>query len=317
MRKLILTIVSVVIMITALSQTPAYLTELIGPFPAYKGQHANYKWPIVITFPPEALAYINGLTKVKPKCACSVDAHGIGERSSTYPSMSTYGTNDAYRLFHYGQPPNWQFTSSPYYNVKYSSPGKNENKCWIYVAFQVWQGDGYTYATYWRNTLRHMLTKYADVVDPYRVYITGLSLGAGGVMGVALQDDEVLDMIAGAWALMTGYDKVPSAQYNWKILKQKNWKGLIVVEHSTDDDVTTNGSQWSDRAVDSLLKYNGAYRVVYRRRTTGKHTVPVSDAWNPNRASINIPLSNGNTYNHLIPWQSILLTATNSGKRKD
>lgn len=306
-------------------QTSVTTTTMIGPFAAYRGQQPNWKWPLVVSLPQEALDYRAGLTKVKPKCACSLDGHGIGERSTSYPSMSTYGSGDAYYVFRYGQPIYWQYNTSAYWGVHYSSPGKSENKCWIYAAFQVWQGDAYIWPTYYRNSLKYLIQTYGDVMDLDYVYITGLSFGAGGGAGVALQDPEVLDMIAGVHLLMVGYDNTPgfTPSYNWKILKDKDWKGLIVLEHSIDDDITTkspvtgSGAYWAERVADSLLKYKGSYRVVFRRRTTGKHTVPVIDAWNPARANVVIPMANGNTYTHAIPWQSFLLTASRSGWKKD
>jgi hypothetical protein len=321
MRKLIIILFSLCVVLQALSQTPAYQTYQLGPFPAYKGQYEGWKWPLVVTEPPEIKTYIaTNKTSEKPLCACSLDGAGIGERSTNYPNMATYGTGDAYELFQYGQPPNWQFTTSPYYGVKYSSPGRSENKCWLYASFQVWQGDGYTRQTYWYNSLRWLIDKYGpnglNVLDTNRIYITGLSLGAGGVAG-ALQDENILNMIAGSYSLMTGYYNVPnfSPSFNWQALRNTKWRGIIVIEHALDDNIVTY--MMSRNMADSIAKYKLPITLVYRERVNGAHTLVVNDAWDPGRANVNITLSNGNTYNHAVRWQSMLLMRTKSGRRKD
>lgn len=318
------------------SQTPAYQTFMIGPFAAFHGQHANYKWPLIVHVPVQEYP--------GEKFALVLDWHGIGEKSHNSSTIAGSTTANVTDLFSNGQPKHWRYTNSPYIGKKYAAPGRTDSIKFIYAAGQVFggldgnSGDMRIWPTYTYNSLLWLIASYGHLIDRSRVYLTGLSFGGGGVWS-AMQWPEISELVAGFIALAPGY--ISSAgftpSYNFKNIA--DWGGGIIAIHSINDSTTDshscgtppcNGNGWntttntqilyagswfSDRAIDSLKKYNYRCQITYWRRNTGGHNV-WDDIWDPARSTTIRTLANGNTFSHNVPWQSLLLRHTNTGHTK-
>lgn len=325
MKKLLF-ILSIFISTFATSQSPAYQTFLIGPFAAFHGQHANYKWGLIVhvpvqDYPGELFAMV-------------LDEHGIGEKSHNSSTMAGHTAANVTDLFSNGQPKHWQYTTSSYIGKRYSAPGRTESYKFIYAAFQVWggldgnSGDFRIWPTYTYNSLLWLLATYGHLIDRSRVYLTGLSFGGGGVWS-AMQWPEISQLVAGFIALCPGYISSSgfTPLYNFKNIA--DWPGGIIAVHSINDSTTDShscasppctgggypGSWYSDRAIDSIRKYKYRCQFTYWRRNTGGHNV-WDDIWDPARSTTIRTLANGNTFSHNVPWQSLLLRHTNTGHTK-
>ena len=317
------------------SQTPAYQTFLIGPFAAFHGQQANYKWGLIVNVPAGCA------TKA---CALALDEHGIGEKSHNSSTMAGHTAANVTDLFSNGQPKHWRYTNSPYVGKKWAAPGRTDSIEFIYAAFQVWggldgnSGDFRIWPTYTYNSLLWLLASYGHLIDWSRIYLTGLSFGGGGVWS-AMQWPEISQLVAGFIALAPGYISSSgfTPLYNFKNIA--DWAGGIIAVHSINDSTTDshscgtppcNGNGWnttnntqilyagswySDRAIDSLRKYKYRCQFTYCRRNTGGHNV-WDDIYDPARSTTIRTLANGNTFSHNVPWQSLMLKYTSTGHKK-
>lgn len=349
MRRL-LTILLILSSLMAKAQTPAYTTHLIGPFAAFHGQHANYKWPLIVHVPTQS--YPGELF------ALVLDGHGIGEKSHNSSTMAGHTTANVTDLFSNGQPQFWRYTNSAYIGKRYAAPGRTDSIKFIYAAFQVWgglsgqSGDPRVWPTYNYNSLLWLIATYGHLIDRSRIYLTGLSFGAGGVWS-AMQWPEISQLVAGFIALAPGYFSTSGFTPLYNMKNIADWPGGFIAAHSINDsttdshpcgiagnfkcsnvctppnppctgngwNTTTNtviygyGSYYTDRAIDSIKKYNYRCQWTYWRRNTNGHNV-WDDVYNPDRATTTRTLANGNSYQNNIPWQSLMLKYTTTGHKK-
>lgn len=300
---------------------------LAGPFPAYKGQHAGMKMPYLYHVPPNAVQTRAGTGHIGEKYPLIIDIHGIGERTSSFASIGAVTTADINKLYNNGIPPLLQTATSALAGKSYSvtgGPPELQNKQFLYMSPQCYGNYSYFYPTYGYNSIATAKLIFADILDTTRIYLVGLSFG-GGAVWTWLQDNDINQQVAGAVAICPGYlEYVWNAVRSTPTINLKNvadWGGILIGAHATNDSTTDRnpstkvGSYYSDRGMDSVLKYKGTTTVYFVRWTTGQHTI-----WpriqNPANAVNTYPMSNGQNRGFPVPIQQLLLPYSTAGRRK-
>ena len=299
--------------------------HLIGPLPAYNGQHANTKIPY-LKYTPASVA-----SNPNKKYPVIVSFHGIGERTELYSTMASVSTGDLPDLLVSG-------TGLPYFYATSTSalvgdtwrPYNDATQPayeFIVYAPQCWQGYSYFYPIY-GDAMLDEIEKNPNA-DLDRVYFVGLSFGGGAVLTM-LQDPNISDRVAAAFSSCAGYsryiwDSPQHSDYGNTSTGFAGWNGLLIIQHSINDSTTDpavmccprgKGSWHSDRAVDSINnRYKGKTTVEYYQYTTGGHVI-WDRAFNPANASVNYSLNNGQTMNWSMPLFSRLLTRTRTKNRR-
>lgn len=303
---------------TALGQMTEHLA---GPFAAYRGQHSGMKMPYLLHIPPNAEQTRAGTGHINEKYPLIIDFHGIGERTSSFASMSAVTTADLTKLYNNGIPPKLRTTTSSLVGKTYTVPGQTA-KQFIYISPQCYGGYSYFYPTYGYNAIKTAKETLADILDTGRIYFAGLSFG-GGAVWTMLQDKDINSQVAGAIANCPGYFEYvwnsPKSDANRNLRNIADWGGILIACHSTNDDVTDPspsgiGSWYTDRGVDSVLKYNGITTLVVYRWTTGGHYI-WDRAYSPSNQSVTYPVFNGNLRGFATPFQQMLLPYSTDGRR--
>lgn len=316
--------ITLILLIGIYSDTCCQFTQhLIGPLPAYNGQHANTKIPY-LKHTPKELQDNPGSTKKYPVI---ISLHGIGERTSSYATMASVSTGDLNKLLVSGTglPPHFATSTSVLVgDVWYPYKDSTQRAYQFFVyAPQCWQGYSYFYPIYGDGMLDEI--EKNPNADLNRIYLVGLSFGAGAVL-VWLQDPNIADRIAAAFSSCAGYSRYiwDSPQHS-DYTSFSNWNGLLIAQHSINDSTTDpsilccprgKGSWHTDRAVDSINnRYKGRTTVEYYQYTTGGHVI-WDRAFNPANANVNYSLTSGLTMNWSMPLFSRLLTRSRTKNRR-
>jgi hypothetical protein len=321
LRRISLLFLSVIMVVSAFSQTPSYTVHLIGPLAQYRGAGTNLKIPFLQILSADANQTIAGTGYIGKKYPLIIGFHGAGEKTTSYSSASTVSTGNITSLFNTSLPSLLRYTSSTLYNKRYAAVGRTDSTSFCYLFPQTYGGYRYTYQTYPYNMIKYAKDSLSHIIDTNRIYLAGLSLGGGAVL-IALQDTAILKDVAGAIANCSGYiNPAGVTPYNFQALSQ--WGGLLILTHSTNDSVTDKnpatreGSYYSDRARDSIYKYPGYItHLIYKRWTTGGHNGIWDRAYNPAN-SVNIyPQSNGQNSAFDVNFHSYLLSYSRTGDGK-
>lgn len=323
MKRIIIFLLAVIVAGDGIGQMTSHL---IGPLPAYNGQHAGTKIPYLEY---EPLMVRDGRAKPDEKFPCIIALHGIGERTDNYATMSAVSTGELNDLYVNGLPTLLQTSTSALSGKRFAPPGTTDSTEFYVYAPQCWGGYSYFYPIYGDAMIDEVLKN--PRVDPNRIYLVGLSFGAGAVL-VWLQDRNISDRIAGAVAVSAGYSR-----YVWDSPQHSDytnfakWNGLLILAHCMDDDVTqrkfssdpisiTNPGSWhSDRAYDSIVNVQkGPTQVIYFQWLTGKHNGPWYRLFHPNNFVNAYALNNGQSYatGKINNMYALLLSRVNTPRRR-
>jgi hypothetical protein len=319
-RKLFKILSGCLLVVNSYAQTPATESKLIGPISDYRGFDAGLKIPFLECLSADAKQTRAGTGFIGRKYPLIIGGHGIGEKTTSFPTMPSITTADLWKLFNTSLPSLVRYTNSQLYNRRYAQPGSTDSTSFCYLFPQGWQGSADFYPTYAYHMIKYAKDSLADIIDTNRIYLTGLSWGGGFVM-LAVQDTIILKDIAGAWPIALGYFKVTRYPYNFKALSE--WGGFFRMGHSLNDSVTVRnpttkaGCYLSDLVNDSLLKYkNGRTIVVYDRWVTGGHNFVWDRVYNLNNSATNWDKTNGQTVNYLLNMHTQFLMFNNRWKEK-
>lgn len=319
--KRLLTLITLLCSVAVYSQMTAHMTPASAGYGTY---HAGYKVPFLLHTPPDAEASIaNSDGKKYP---IIIFFHGIGERTVNYPTMAGMGTGDLSRLYATTPASLLRYSYSPLVGKRYAAPGRTDSTQFFYAFPQTWQGADYTWIVYPHEMIRWIKANLSHIADTNRIYIAGLSFGAGTVW-CAIQDSLLNIQIAAAAPACPGYNRyggfrptgtpVLYQEHNWPFLARSGMP--IYAIHAVNDGSTPNcngvGSCITDRSIDSLMKHRPLMPPIYRRYTTGGHSI-WDRMWSPALASTEYPNFNGNTTTFDIPIQSWFLQFSTDGPRR-
>jgi hypothetical protein len=318
MKKILHIIIGVLLVLQAGAQTPAATSEIMGPFGPYRGINNGLIIPYLKVLSADAKQTLAGTGFIGKKYPVIIGACGIGEETKSYPTMAGMGTADLPDLYATSLPKLVRYTNSPLYNKRYAAPGRTDSTSYCYLFPQPWQGYSYFYPSYaywlWVNEIR----PNHHIYDTTRVYIVGLSYGAGFML-MCWQDPNLQDKFAGGYGAAPGFNKTTNLPTDWLGAANAGW--FVRLGHSTNDSTTPKnpstkvGSYISDQVSDSIRKYGGISIFDYDRWITGGHST--WDRWqDPTNAATNYPQSNGQNVNYLIDLHSVFLQFSTKGRRK-
>lgn len=306
------------------AQTPTFTHHLTGILPAYRGHNANYKISFIRILSEDANKTRAGVAGYEnKKYPLIIHFHGQGSEyasAAAFPSASSITTAELNDLFINGLAPKLRYTTSELYNKRYRIPGTPDSTSFIYLFPQTWETANLTYPTYPYNMIKYAYDSLSDIVDLNRIYLVGLSLGGGAVM-TALQDTFILERVAAALANCPGYININTVNLPFNYRALSRWGGGLILTHSTNDPITTpnpvtgEGSYWSDRVRDSLLKWKGITTLIYKRWVSGGHAI-WDRAYALANANNNYVQSNGQNANFAINFHETLLSWSTRGRRK-
>jgi hypothetical protein len=306
------------------AQTETMTSHLIGPFPAYRGHASNIKIAFLQCLSQDAKDTRAGTGVVGKKYPLIIGHHGQGERTDLIQTISVMNTSELSELYVTSLPSLLRYTTSVLYNKQYAVPwtaSTADSTSFCYLFPQVWGGYTYTYLSYSYYLLQYVKDSLSDIIDTNRIYLAGLSLGGGHIM-LAMQDTAILEQVAAMAANCPGYINPSAVGHppNWRAASR--WGGGLLLTHSTNDSITDKhpttreGSYYSDRARDSLLKWKGITTLIYRRWTTGGHGI-WDRMYNPANANrTDFPMTNGQNGNWSFGMHNYFLLFSYKGRRK-
>jgi hypothetical protein len=271
--------------------------------------------PWFLHTPPDATASIAaGDGKLYP---IIINLHGAEAKTTLYSTKQTVSTGQLNNLDL--RPPIRQLrhADSILYGKRYAAFGRTDSTQFFYFAPQCWGGYTFFYQFYVNESLQWIKANLSHIVDTNRIYLTGLSLGGGGV-NIAMQDSNINRQIAAAVSICPGYDNysgmVPLTNFG---MLARSGAPMIFLHAANDPDTKDcgGGAGCSISMVSNLIANKPLVQPVFFYYPTGGHNM-WDRAWLPYYANTNYTLMSGGTANMSFNIHAWMLQYSTHGKRR-